>query len=64
MPFDPKPAIAQLENSLEVMKTNEPINRKMGKVLQAELEKKNANSFEGALKLLKKKKWWEGILNA
>jgi hypothetical protein len=48
-----EPAVVELEIKLDVMKTNEPINRKEGKVAQANLEKANAKSFEKAIGILK-----------
>lgn len=47
------PAINQLKVSLDVMKTNEPINRREGKIAQADLERTNARSFRSAIKTLK-----------
>lgn len=47
------PAIAELGRSLEVMKVNEPINRKEGNKAQAELEKDNATSYKAAIDRLK-----------
>lgn len=51
-----KPAIAQLKNSLEVVQTNEPINRKEKNTLQADLEKRHAKSFKQAITVLQKYK--------
>lgn len=47
-------AIDELSNSLYVVKTNEPINRKEGNKGQADLEKQNAKSFKAAIGVLKK----------
>jgi hypothetical protein len=54
--FDVTPVIAELTNSLYVVKTNEPINRKRGDIKQADLEKYNAKSFEGAINWLSRKR--------
>ena len=48
-----KAAIAQLEISLDVMVTNEPINRAEGKTEQADLEAVNASEIRQALAVLK-----------
>jgi hypothetical protein len=48
-----KAAIAQLEISLAVMITNEPINRAEGKTEQADLEAVNASEIRQALAVLK-----------
>jgi len=53
------PAIAELKNALYVVKTNEPINRKEGNVMQAELEKANAESYKAVIDLLKNKNVWK-----
>jgi len=47
------PAVAELSRSLEVMRVNEPINRKEGNKAQAELEKENATSYKAAIDRLK-----------
>lgn len=47
-----RPAIAELERSLSVMRTNEPINRRGGNVKQADLERENADSYKKAIKFL------------
>ena len=49
------PAIMELENSLEVLTTNEPINRKEGNIEQADLERKHARSFRSAIRFLGRK---------
>ena len=49
------PAIVELENSLGVLTTNEPINRKEGNIEQADLEKRNARSFRSAIRFLGRK---------
>ena len=54
--FDVKPVLAELENSLHVARTNEPINRKEKNIEQADLEKYNAKAFEGAISLLSRKR--------
>lgn len=46
-------AISQLEIYLNVLETNEPINRAEGDIPQADLEKKNAEEIRQALKLLR-----------
>lgn len=46
-------AISQLEIYLEILETNEPINRSEGKIEQAESEKQNAIEVRQALKLLR-----------
>lgn len=46
------PAISELNRSLDVMKTNAPINRKEGNQGQSALEDTNAKSFTGAVKVL------------
>lgn len=43
------PAIAELKRSLDVMQTNEPINRKEGNVSLANDERRNARSFRDAI---------------
>lgn len=45
-------AISQLEIYLEILETNEPINRAEGKFAQADLEKQNAIEVREALKFL------------
>ncbi len=50
-----KAAIAALEVALDVCVNNEPINRKAGKVAQADLEKKNAAAYRRAIKKLSEK---------
>lgn len=51
--MDIRPAIDELKRSLNVMRTNEPINRREGNRPQADLEKENAKSFKGAIAILK-----------
>lgn len=46
-------AVATLEVALDVLKTNEPINRAEGNMEQANLEARNAADIERALKLLR-----------
>lgn len=46
-------AISELEISLETLETNEPINRKEGKIAQADLEAVNAAEIRQGLRLLK-----------
>lgn len=54
MPDEPMTgAVATLEVALDVLKTNEPINRAEGNMEQAELEARNAVDIERALKLLR-----------
>jgi hypothetical protein len=48
-----KSAISQLESSLEVLVTNEPINRAEGNTEQADLEAVNASEIRQALAVLK-----------
>jgi hypothetical protein len=50
---DYKPAIAELENALDMVETNAPINEKEGDKAQAKLERKNAESFKAAIERLK-----------
>ena len=47
-----KAAIAELWIALEVLETNEPINRKAGNKKQAKLEAKSAAEIRQALKVL------------
>lgn len=47
-----KAAISILENALEVVETNEPINRAAGNIEQADLEIENAQEFRQALGVL------------
>lgn len=47
-------AIAELENALEVVETNAPINEKEGNLEQAQLERHCAKSFKEAISILKK----------
>jgi hypothetical protein len=44
-----KAAIAVLENALEVVEKNEPINRAEGNTEQADLEAGNAEEFRAAI---------------
>lgn len=46
-------AINQLEIYLDVLETNEPINRAEGKIEQADLEKQNAIEVRAALDKLR-----------
>ena len=46
-------AIAELENALEVVETNAPINEEKGNLEQAELERQCAESFKEAIAILK-----------
>lgn len=46
-------AISQLEIYLDVLETNEPINRASGKIEQADLEKQNAIEVRAALNKLR-----------
>jgi len=48
-----KHVIAQLEIHLDVMTTNEPINRTKGKTEQADLEAVTASEIRQALAILK-----------
>ena len=48
-----KAAIAELEIALNVMETNEPINRAEGNEEQANLEAGNAADFRQAIAVLK-----------
>lgn len=48
------PAIAELKRSLDVMLTNEPINRREGNVEQANDERRNAKSFREAIAQLQR----------
>ena len=48
-----KHVIAQLERNLDVMTTNEPINRAEGKTEQADLEAVTASEIRQALAILK-----------
>ena len=45
-------ARATLENALDTVETNHPINLAEGNIAQAELEEKAAESFRAALKML------------
>lgn len=45
-------AIAELYSSLDVVETNEPINRSSGNIPQAKLEHRNAESFRRAIEIL------------
>ncbi len=49
-----KAAINELENALEIVITNEPINEERGDIEQARLERENAVSFRAAIELLKR----------
>lgn len=51
-----KRAVSQLLVNLDTMKTNEPINRRAGKIKQADAERQNAKSFEAAIKMLSQKR--------
>jgi len=51
---DVSAAIAQLEVALDVVVTNEPINRERGDIEQADLERRNAEQFRRAIEVLKK----------
>lgn len=46
-------AITQLEVSLDVLETNEPINREAGKIDQADLEAAHAAEIRDALEFLR-----------
>lgn len=48
-----KHAISQLEINLEVVETNEPINRANGNIDQADLELECAKEFREAIEILK-----------
>lgn len=50
---DVSAAVAQLEIALNVVTTNEPINRAEGKVEQADLERANAEQFRAAIDVLR-----------
>lgn len=54
------PAVVELEIALDVVKTNEPINRKEGDIEQANLEKSNAKAFELAIDVLNQAKVKKG----
>ena len=47
-------AISELENALQVVETNAPINEKEGNLEQAQLERHCAKSFKEAISILKK----------
>lgn len=51
-----RPAITQLQNSLDVVTNNAPINEKEGNTEQAKLEKTHATSFRAAIQHLSRKK--------
>lgn len=46
-------AITQLQETLRILEENEPINRKEGKIEQAELEAFNAAQIRWAIEVLK-----------
>lgn len=48
------PAIAELKRSLDVMQTNEPINRRDGNIGLANDERINARSFRDAIAKLQR----------
>lgn len=48
-------AVAELQNSLDVVQTNAPINEKEGNHRQAKLERSNAESFKAAIRRLNMK---------
>lgn len=50
---DLQPAITALEIALGVVETNAPINESEGKQEQAELERRNAESYRAAIERLK-----------
>lgn len=54
------PAVIELEIALNIVKTNEPINRKEGDIEQANLEKRNAKAFELAIDVLNQAKVKKG----
>lgn len=47
------PAREELKIALNVMRVNEPINRREGDIAQANLERENAKSYKYALDRLK-----------
>lgn len=47
-----EPAVAQLKIALDIVKTNEPINRRGGNIGQANLERTNAASYMQGIKAL------------
>jgi hypothetical protein len=49
---DVEAAVAALQTTLDVLKTNEPINRQEGDIEQADLEAKNAQQIENAIDAL------------
>lgn len=47
------PAMESLRISRNIMRTNEPINRREGNIAQANLERSNAKSYQAAMGILR-----------
>ena len=49
-----KPAHAELKMAQNMVRTNEPFNRRIGNIKQANLERENGKSFKDAMAILRR----------